>query len=629
MSSQRSARPSPQVSDTFDATREHESTQHWQTLKQLAHYLWPEGRRDLRARVIFALLFLLTSKVVNVYVPFLLKMSIDALGVQPGGSRTTLSLTLGLVIAYALARLLSQGFGELRDLIFARVGQHTQRTIGLRTFQHLHGLSLAFHLDRQTGGLSRVIERGTRGIQTVLHFMLFNILPTMLEMLLVTGVLYLTFGWTFATITAVTIIVYIGYTLAITDWRVRYRRTMNEKDSEANTKAVDSLLNFETVKYFGNEHHEYSRFDKALAGYENAAVKSQETLCLLNIGQGTIISLGLVAVMALAAYGVHQNTLTIGDFVLVNTYLIQLYLPLNFLGFIYRETKQSLIDMDKMFELLRVDQDVRDFHQAPELKVSAGEIVFDNVQFSYRSDRPILKGISFRVPPGKTVAIVGPSGAGKSTISRLLFRFYDATHGSIRIDGQDIRDVQQASLRRAIGIVPQDTVLFNDTIGYNIHYGRPDASEGEMKTAAQHARIAQFIDSLPQGYLTRVGERGLKLSGGEKQRVAIARTILKSPQILVFDEATSALDSQTEREIQSSLEEVSRNRSTVVIAHRLSTVVHADEILVLKAGEIVEKGRHQELLNKNGEYASMWARQAQERAAQQILEQTQLQNSAQ
>lgn len=601
---------------SFNATNESEEARHLQTLRQLSKYLWPKDRPDLRWRVVAALLFLIGAKFVGVYVPFLLKHAIDSLTPSASSETLMVGVAISWIIAYSLGRVISQAFGELRDFVFAKVTQHTQRTIGLQTFQHLHALSLAFHLDRQTGGLSRVIERGTRGIQTVLSFMLFNILPTFFEVGLVTAILWFTFGWSYAAVTFATIVGYIFYTLLITDWRVRFRRTMNQKDSEANTKAIDSLLNFETVKYFGNEEHEYRRFDAALAGYERAAVQSQRSLSLLNIGQGLIIALGLVAVMILAARAVGARTLTVGDFVLVNTYLIQLYLPLNFLGFVYRETKQSLVDMDKMFDLLQVAADIRDKANAPEIQVTKAEIRFDHVSFGYNPERLILKDVSFSVPPGKTVALVGPSGAGKSTISRLLFRFYDVNSGSIQIDGQDIRDVRQRTLRRAIGIVPQDTVLFNDTIGYNIHYGRPEASGEEMRRAAQLASIDQFIESLPQKYETTVGERGLKLSGGEKQRVAIARTILKSPPILVFDEATSALDSRTEMEIQTSLREVSRDRTTLVIAHRLSTVVDADEILVLKEGQIVERGRHADLLALDGEYASMWARQAEARAAQ-------------
>ncbi|MES2964080.1 MAG: ABC transporter ATP-binding protein/permease [Bdellovibrionota bacterium] len=599
-------------------SQDSENAEHFKVLKELTSYLWPKDRFDLRVRVVLAMIALAAGKGVNVFVPYLLKKTIDAL---PNGATQGLEVVIWLIVAYALARVLAQSFGELRDFIFARVSQHTQRTIGLTTFKHLHSLSLAFHLDRQTGGLSRAIERGTRGIQTVLTFMLFNILPTLLEVGMVTIILWVSFGWEFAAITLGTIGSYIAFTLKLTDWRVKFRRTMNQKDSEANTKAIDSLLNFETVKYFGNERHEYGRYDVALSGYETAAVQSQTSLSMLNVGQGVIIGVGLIGVMILAAANVAKGTMTVGDFVLVNAYLIQLYLPLNFLGFVYRETKQSLVDMDKMFELLHVPASVVDKPTAPDLAVRSAEVSFDGVGFSYESDREILKDLSFKVPPGKTVAIVGPSGAGKSTISRLLFRFYDATTGRIAIDGQDVRDVTQESLRRAIGIVPQDTVLFNDTIGYNIRYGRPGATEDEVREAAKLARIDTFIEKLPKKYETLVGERGLKLSGGEKQRVAIARTILKNPAILLFDEATSALDSHTEREIQSSLKEVSRHRTTLVIAHRLSTVVDADEIVVLREGTIVERGRHHDLLARNGEYAAMWHRQAEARAAAEKLEQ--------
>ncbi|MDH3976073.1 MAG: ABC transporter ATP-binding protein/permease [Deltaproteobacteria bacterium] len=593
------------INSKFDPLAEKSNRSQWKTLKILAIYLWPTGRGDLKRRVIAALLCLAMAKVVNVYVPFLYKMAVDRLTVTD----MAISLPLGIIIAYGGARFLTQFFGELRDLIFVRVSQHAQRTIALNTFKHLHELSLRFHLDRQTGGLSRVIERGTQGVQFVLGFILFNILPTLLEIIMVTAVLLYQFNILFAAATFLTIAGYIAFTLLVTEWRLKFRRKMNEKDTEANTKSIDSLLNYETVKYFGNEEHEYKRFDGSLAGYEDAAVKSQTSLSLLNMGQGLIIGLGLIAVMTMAAGGVIDGTMTVGDFVLVNTFLIQLYLPLNFLGFVYRQIKQSLVDMDKMFELREIDTEIKDSHQAGNLVRGNGEVEFRRVSFAYNADRPILKNVSFKVSSGKTVAIVGPSGAGKSTISRLLFRFYDVSSGAIAIDGQNIREISQHSLRRAIGIVPQDTVLFNDTIAYNIQYGCPDCSRKKLIEGARLASIDDFINTLPDGYNTLVGERGLKLSGGEKQRVAIARTILKNPEILVFDEATSALDSSTEKEIQASLKEVSRDRTTIVIAHRLSTIVDADEILVLINGEIAERGRHSELLKAKGEYALMWARQ--------------------
>jgi ATP-binding cassette subfamily B protein len=613
----------------FDAARISDRS-HWGTLATLTRYLWPHGRLDLRIRVVVAVLCLILAKIVNVGVPYLYKLAVDALtgaggpgaagsaggtfdaasGDAPGLAVLTVPLTI--ILAYGGARILSQAFGELRDFVFVKVGQHSQRAIALSTFRHLHGLSLAFHLERQTGGLSRVIERGVRGISFVLSFMLFNILPTFVEIMLVTGVLLYAYYETtvaFALVTFATIALYIAFTLIVTDWRLKYRRRMNQNDTEANTKAVDSLINYETVKYFGNEEHEYARYDRALAGYERAAVQSQGSLSFLNLGQGLTIGVGLVLVMLLAAQGVAQGRLTVGDFVLINTYLIQLYLPLNFLGFVYREMKQSLTDMDKMFELLEVGAEVRDESDAAPLGAGPGAVEFRNVSFAYKSDRPILKDLSFRVPPGRTVAIVGPSGAGKSTLSRLLFRFYDVDQGAILIDGQDLRAVTQASLRDAIGVVPQDTVLFNDSIGYNIAYGRPDASEAQIAEAARLASIDGFVAALPDGYDTLVGERGLKVSGGEKQRIAIARTILKQPRILLFDEATSALDSHTEKEIQAALREVSRNRTTLVIAHRLSTIVDADEILVLEDGRLIERGRHADLLRAGGPYARMWQRQ--------------------
>jgi len=577
----------------------------WRTIGTLLPYLWPTDRPDLRSRVLGALGLLIGAKLANVTVPFFFKAAVDALD----RDAALLSVPIFAVLAYGLARIMAQGFGEIRDSIFVKVSQHAQRLVALETFRHLHALSLRFHLDRQTGGITRAIERGTKGVEFLLRFMTFNIIPTVIEIGMVCVILYVQFGWPMATVTFVTMAGYIAFTLTISEWRTKYRREMNQTDSEANTKAIDSLLNFETVKYFGNEAHESRRFDESLRRYEHAAVKSQVTLSALNVGQGAIIACGLIAVMTLAARGVAQGTMTIGDFVLVNTFLIQLYLPLNFLGFAYREIKQALIDLERMFDLLREPEEIKDRPDAKPIAIGAGEIVFENVSFAYDERRRILHGIGFRVPPGKTVAIVGASGAGKSTISRLLFRFYDVSEGRILIDGQDIRDVTQTSLRASIGIVPQDTVLFNDTVRYNIRYGRPEASDAEVEDAARLAQIHEFVLRLPEGYKSMVGERGLKLSGGEKQRVAIARTILKHPPILLFDEATSALDSHTESEIQDALESVSKNRTTLVIAHRLSTVVHADEILVFDHGRIVERGCHDDLLFRDGAYAAMWRRQ--------------------
>jgi ATP-binding cassette, subfamily B, heavy metal transporter len=576
----------------------------WDTAKSLMEHLWPKNHPNLRVRVVLAMLCLVIAKVVNVYVPFLYKEAVDSLSMN-----SAVVLPIGIIISYGLARVTQQTFGELRDLIFAKVSQHSQRSIALSTFSHLHKLSLAFHLDRQTGGLSRVIERGIRAIQSVLSFMLFNIVPTLLEIFLVTFIFYKTFGVSYAVITFSCLSLYVFFTFTITNWRTKFRKSMNESDSEANTKAIDSLLNYETVKYFVNEEHEYKRYDSSLEKYQVEALKSQSSLSLLNIGQGLIIGIGLVSIMYLAADGVTRKVLTVGDFVLVNTMLLQLFIPLGFLGFVYREVNQGLIDMEKMFELLSVNAEIKDSPQAKVLNPAEWSIEFENVNFSYNSDREILKNVSFKVPAGKTLAVVGPSGSGKSTLARLLFRFYDVTSGAIRIGNIDLREVTQKSVRQAIGIVPQDTVLFNDTIGYNIKYGRPEATEDEIKNAAKLAQIDSFIETLKINYNTSVGERGLKLSGGEKQRVAIARTILKNPQILLFDEATSALDSQTEKDIQASLREVSKNRTTLVIAHRLSTIVDADEILVLKAGQIIERGTHSALLEKAGEYAAMWQKQ--------------------
>ncbi len=589
-----------------------------QTIRTLLPYLWPKDSFELRLRVVVALSLLAIAKVANVYTPMLYKEAVDQLS-PAAGVTTILAVPVLLIIGYGVARVLALAFGEMRDFFFAKVAARAIRQSALKTFEHLHALALRFHLERQTGGVSRAIERGVKGIDFLLRFMLFNILPTLLEVLMVCGILIWLYDISFAIVTFLTIMAYIAYTLVVTEWRIKFRRRMNEKDSEANTKAIDSLLNFETVKYFGNEEHEARRFDASLRDYEHASVLSNTSLALVNIGQGAIIAVGLTVVMILAGQGVADGTMTVGDFVLVNTYLIQLYLPLNFLGFVYREIKQSLADMESMFSLLREDAEISDKPDAPALTVSGGEVAFRNVTFSYESNRQILHGVDFIVPAGRTTAIVGPSGAGKSTISRILFRFYDVDGGAVTIDGQDIRDITQKSLRATIGIVPQDTVLFNDSIYYNIAYGRPAASREEVEEAARLARIHDFVSSLPEGYDTKVGERGLKLSGGEKQRVAIARTILKKPDILLFDEATSALDSQTEREIQASLREVSANRTTLVIAHRLSTIIDSDEILVLEAGRIVERGAHSELLETDGVYAKMWRRQQEAAEAEKTL----------
>jgi ATP-binding cassette, subfamily B, heavy metal transporter len=582
--------------------------QELKAVRRLAPYLWPPDW-GLRGRVLLSLAFLIGAKVINVYVPLLYKGAVDAL--SPGHA-AVITVPVALVIGYGIARVGAQLFAELRDAVFAKVGQRAVRRLALATFRHLHALSLRFHLERQTGGLSRAIERGIRGTEFLLSYMLFNVVPTLFEILLVCAILWGLYRASFALATLATIIAYIVFTFSVTDWRIKFRREMNERDSEANTRAIDSLLNFETVKYFANEEHEAQRFDQALRAYEHAAVRSQTTLSALNIGQGIIIASGLVTVMLLAGFGVAAGRMTVGDFVLVNSYLVQLYSPLNVLGMVYRNIKQSLTDLESMFRLLSVKAEIEDRPGAPALAVSQGEVVFDRVSFHYDPRRPILEEVSFRVPPGGTVAIVGPSGAGKSTIARLLFRFYDVNAGAIRIDAQDLRDVTQDSLRRAIGVVPQDTVLFNDTVRYNIAYGRPGASDADIEEAARHARIHDLIASLPDGYQSQVGERGLKLSGGEKQRVAIARVILKSPRILIFDEATSALDTKTEQEIQANLDEVSTGRTTLIIAHRLSTVVNADEILVLDQGRIVERGDHAALLAEGGVYAAMWARQQQE-----------------
>ena len=577
----------------------------WKTIRTLLPYLW-----DFKGRVIAAVLLLISAKIANVAVPLILKHIVDALN-HPG---TQLALPVALLVGYGLLRFLSTLFGELRDAIFAKVAQRSIRRVALQVFRHLHRLALRFHLERHTGGISRDIERGTRGIGFLLNFMLFNILPTLVEIGLVAVILLTKYDKWFAIITFATLVVYIVFTLVVTEWRMVFRHTMNDMDSKANTRAIDSLLNYETVKYFSNEDFETRRYDESLQVWEKAAIRNTTSLASLNAGQSLIIAVGVTLLMLLAGQGVVEGTMTLGDLVLVNAYMIQIYIPLHFLGFVYREIKHSLADMEKMFSLMEQHAEIEDRPAAPAIRIGQAAIRFEDVHFHYDPKREILHGISFEVPAGKTVAVVGASGAGKSTLSRLLFRFYDVTAGRILIDGQDIRDVTQKSLRQAIGIVPQDTVLFNDTIYYNIAYGAPEASPEEVLQAARHAHIHDFIESLPDRYDALVGERGLKLSGGEKQRVAIACAILKNPHILIFDEATSALDSKSEKAIQAELRHIAENRTTLVIAHRLSTIVDADQILVMDQGRIVERGTHGQLLDRDGVYAHMWALQQQEDA---------------
>ena len=583
----------------------------WQTMQRIGPYLWPKGEVWVKQRVVAALVLLLVSKIVSVSTPYLYKRAVDALTLQTADPATFLLLgAVGLTVAYGLARMGTVFFGEMRDWVFVRVGQRALRKLALETFTHIHLLSMRYHITRKTGGLSRIIERGVKGVDFLLRFMLFSIGPLILELSMVAVIFALYFGWQYMVVVLATIAIYVTYTFKVTEWRVQIRRQMNDQDTDANQKAIDSLLNYETVKYFNAEGREAARYDGAMAAYEGFAVRTGQSLSILNIGQNIIITTGLISVMVMSAIGVQKGQFTVGDFVMVNAYMMQITLPLGFLGTVYREIRQALVDMGEMFGLLGQPAEIMDKPGAPALKVTAGEVVFEDVEFAYEANREILKGVSIRVGAGQRIALVGPSGSGKSTIGRLLFRFYDINKGAIRIDGQDIRDVTQASLHQAIGVVPQDTVLFNDTIYYNIAYGNPDASREEVEAAARSAKIHDFVVSLPDGYDAKVGERGLKLSGGEKQRVGIARTLLKNPLILILDEATSALDTQTERDIQDSLLEMGQGRSVITIAHRLSTIADADLIVVLEDGRVREQGTHDQLLALGGRYQAMWERQS-------------------
>jgi len=582
----------------------------WRTIRRVAPYLWPADKPWVKNRVVLAMLALLASKLIAVYTPMLYKGAVDALA-EDAVSPLMLG-AVGLTVAYGFARLMANGFQQLRDAIFAKVAQRALRQLALETFEHIHRLSMRYHITRKTGGLSRIIERGVKGVEFLLRFMLFSIGPLILELLLIGVILAVVFDIWYLVVVAVTIATYVAFTFKVTEWRVKLRREMNDQDTDANQKAIDSLLNFETVKYFGAERREAARYDSAMEGYEAAALKTSYSLAFLNFGQSFLITSGLVAVMVMAANGVENGTLTVGDFVMVNAYMIQITMPLNFLGTVYREIRQSLVDMGEMFDLLEQPSEVSDKDGAQPIVVDKGKIELDNVAFGYEPDRPILQGVSLTVEGGQTVAIVGASGSGKSTIGRLLFRFYDVQGGALRIDGQDVRDVTQESLHDVIGVVPQDTVLFNDTIRYNIAYGRDGATEEDIIAAAQAAQIHDFIASLPDGYETAVGERGLKLSGGEKQRVGIARTLLKNPPLLLLDEATSALDTETEQGIKEALARAGQGRTVITIAHRLSTIAESDRIVVLEKGEVVEEGTHSALLERQGRYAQLWQRQASE-----------------
>ena len=602
---------------TAQADKRAEKRSAMNVIRRVAPYIWPKGQGWVKRRVVWSLVALVASKLIAVTSPLFFKAAVDAMAGDAASAAWLLAMgAIWLTIAYGMTRLLNTGLQQLRDVIFARVGQRALRQIALETFNHIHRLSMRYHISRKTGGLSRIVERGVKGVDFLLRFLIFSIGPLILELVLVGAILFFYFDWRYLVVVTVTIGLYIWFTFAITEWRVKIRKQMNDQDTDANQKAIDSLLNYETVKYFGAEQREAGRYDAAMAKYEEAAVKTNNSLALLNFGQGLLITIGLVIVMVMAAAEVEAGTLTVGDFVMVNAYMIQISMPLNFLGTVYREIRQALTDMSAMFDLLEQPAEITDRPGAADLVVRGGEVRLDHVSFAYEAARPILKDVTLTVGAGQTLALVGPSGSGKSTIGRLLFRFYDVNSGALTIDGQDVRDIRQDSLHTQIGVVPQDTVLFNDTIYYNIAYGRPDASRAEVEAAARAARIHEFVIKMPKGYETQVGERGLKLSGGEKQRVGIARTLLKNPPILLLDEATSALDSQTERDIQDSLREMGQGRTVITIAHRLSTIVDADLIVVLEDGRIVEQGRHDDLVERGGRYAAMWLRQSSEEEAQ-------------